>query len=92
MLRVNFLPYTFKYLNFYNKHSLYTTKEWLFILKRVWPIAMGDEVESETPPALQALTVGRQENTASCSIQTNLVSAVTEAQSAGKGNYLISQI
>lgn len=62
MLRVNFLPYTFKYLNFYNKHSLYTTKEWLFILKRVWPIAMGDEVESETPPALQALTVGRQED------------------------------
>lgn len=38
---VYFLPYTFIYLNFYNKQSLYTSKGWLFILKRMLPIAMG---------------------------------------------------
>lgn len=44
----------------------------------------GIEVESETSSALQAMTVGSQEDTASCNIQTNLVSVVTEAQSVGK--------
>ena len=44
----------------------------------------GIEVESETSSALQARTVGSQEDTASCNIQTNLVSVVTEAQSVGK--------
>ena len=40
--------------------------------------------ESETSSAWQAMTVGSQEDTASCNIQTNLVSVVTEAQSVGK--------
>ena len=33
---------------------------------------------------MQAMTVGNQEDPASCNIQTNLVSVVTEAQSVGK--------
>lgn len=50
-----------------------------------YTLPSGDEDQSETHPALQALTVsGRQEDTASCNIHPNVVSVVTETQSAGK--------
>ena len=39
----------------------------------VWPIAMGDEDESEIYLDLQALTVRKQEDTTSYNIQLNLV-------------------
>lgn len=70
------------YLNFYNKQIYIQPKNGYF--KTHVANCQGIEVESETSSALQAMTVGSQEDTASCNIQTNLVSVVTEAQSVGK--------